>query len=143
MAETDLGKIVESYWKFDQLLFDWLKNKTGSTFTFTQFITLHFLKTRGPQALKHIAYYLSITPASTSTMIKKMKKEGFISVMESPADKRIHLIQITPGGQKRLNSILELMEEFFEKFIPKNQRQAYLNIITSALDNKKTNSKTI
>ena len=137
MPQTDLGKIVASYWKFDQLLFDWLKEKTGSTFTFTQFITLHFLESRGPQALKHIAYYLCITPASTSTMIKKMENEGLVNCKENTKDRRVHLIQITEKGEKRLESYLDLMREFFGKYIPENEREAYLQIICSALGENK------
>ena len=134
MAKTELGKIVESYWKFDQLLFEWVKEKTGSIFTFTQFISLQFLNTKGPQALKNIASFLSITAASTSTMIKKMENEGLVIYKDDPKDRRIHLIQITEDGKKRLESYLKTMEEFFGKTIPENEREAYLRIIHSAFE---------
>ena len=132
MTETELGKIVESYWKFDRLLFEWVKEKTGSIFTFTQFISLQFLKTNGPQALKNIASYLSITAASTSTMIKKMENEDLVIYKDDPKDRRIHLIQITEKGKKRLEGYLKTMEEFFGKTIPENERETYLRIIHSA-----------
>ena len=133
MQKAYLETIVENYWKFDQLLFDWVKEKTGSTFAFTQFITLQFLITRGPQALKTIAQTLSITAASTSTMIKKMENEGLVTRTEDLKDRRINLIQITQKGKKQHKIHIGTMEEFFDKYIPENERQAYLRIIQTAL----------
>ncbi|MBF6626608.1 MarR family transcriptional regulator [Aerococcaceae bacterium zg-BR9] len=72
---------------------------------------LFFLHThRGVEIVqKHIEQFLSIQKSAASGLIKRMEKNGFISVQPHPNDKRYKLIAITELGEQKYETIIDFL----------------------------------
>lgn len=76
-----------------------------------QFGMLNLLSNRGAMTQKAIAQITLGDEPSTSRMIARLIKSGFVEKNQSQEDKRAYEVSITPKGSKLLADVLPLVTE--------------------------------
>jgi len=66
----------------------------------TDFRILEALLNKGPLAVNTIGPKVFLTPGSISTAVDRLVERGLVSRVESPEDRRIRLVSLTPKGKR-------------------------------------------
>ncbi len=74
-----------------------------SHFSFLQFFTMKIVEEEGPISMKDLAHMLSITPASTTSLVDGLVKMGALERAAHGSDRRVILLRTTADGRKKLN----------------------------------------
>lgn len=77
--------------------------KVIASFSFLQFLTMKFVQEEGKVSMKEIARFLSITPASATSLINGLVRTGVLERVTDQRDRRIIRLQATTEGRKRLD----------------------------------------
>ncbi len=77
---------------------------------------LHVLNDYGCLSQVQLARILSITPASISSIIQGMRKEGLINRIPDPKDERIMLTSLTEKGMNQAVIVIEVWEKVEREF---------------------------
>ena len=75
--------------------------------TTAQFDVMMLLARFGRLSIKEILERTLSTSGNMTVVIKNMERDGFITRIQSPDDKRSFLIEITPKGENLVNDIVE------------------------------------
>jgi DNA-binding MarR family transcriptional regulator len=62
--------------------------------------TLRYLSGAGPLTIGELSDYLCISDSSTSLLIDKLEKRGFVTRARSAQDNRVVLVDVTPSGRE-------------------------------------------
>jgi len=66
----------------------------------TDFRILEALLNKGPLPVNTIGPKVFLTPGSISTAVERLVERGLVSRVESPEDRRIRVVSLTPKGKK-------------------------------------------
>jgi len=66
----------------------------------TDFRILEALLNKGPLPVNTIGPKVYLTPGSISTAVDRLVERGLVSRVESPADRRVRVVSLTPNGKK-------------------------------------------
>ena len=101
MADDLTQEIVQLYMQLDDVLVEGLREQTAAGgLTMVQYVTLEFLTEHGPCSSKVLSDFLDITPASTSSLVKKLEGRGFVAREPDADDRRVIRLSITSSGQR-------------------------------------------
>lgn len=102
--------------------------------------TVMFLKdNQGKEIfIKDIEKRLDISKSVTSNLIKRMEKNGFISVIPSRKDRRYKQIVLTPLGQEKAGKITVFLTDL-KKFLLKDISQEDLSVARKVFKQIKQN----
>jgi DNA-binding MarR family transcriptional regulator len=78
---------------------------------------------------KSIAHRMNVVKSRVSKIIDGLLKKGLIQRIKDPEDFRVHLLSLTPQGQKKINEINEFLDEVYGEVLSRmvpDQRQAML-----------------
>jgi DNA-binding MarR family transcriptional regulator len=78
------------------------ESKVITSFSFLQFLTMKFVREEGQVRMKDIARFLSITPASATSLINGLVDMGSLERIADKKDRRIIRLRATAGGRKKL-----------------------------------------
>jgi len=78
--------------------------KVMTSFSFLQFLALKYMSEAGPVRMKDIASFLSITPASATSLVDGLAKAGLLARTADRNDRRIVRLRVTATGRKRLDA---------------------------------------
>jgi DNA-binding MarR family transcriptional regulator len=120
---TDL---VRLYWRVDRLMLNWLENHVDESNIIMHFLALDALSREETLRMKDLAAILSITAPSITAMVSRFEERGWIKRSTDERDKRITYIQLTESGQVEHERYLEIMAEFFDRYLSGEERLAYL-----------------
>ncbi len=67
-----------------------------------EFAVLHHLHQAGPLSQQELGSALRINPSNLVGMLDALESDGLIVRPRDPADRRRHLVELTPAGQRRL-----------------------------------------
>ncbi len=67
-----------------------------------EFALLHFLSEAGPLSQQQLGEALRVDPSNLVALLDGMEGAGTLVRGQDPADRRRHLVQLTPKGLKRL-----------------------------------------
>jgi MarR family transcriptional regulator, lower aerobic nicotinate degradation pathway regulator len=67
-----------------------------------EFAVLHHLHQAGPLSQQELGGALRINPSNLVGLLDALEADGLIVRPRDPADRRRHLVGLTPGGQRRL-----------------------------------------
>src|SRR6266540_6156282 len=67
-----------------------------------EFAVLHHLHQAGPLSQQELGSALRINPSNLVGMLDALESDGLIVRPRDPADRRRHLVGLTPAGQRRL-----------------------------------------
>jgi len=115
--------IIELLLQTNHDIHNTIRKKLNPTLSLQQIIVMKFLKSNKKACLKEIANYLQITNPSTSILINKLKKRGFIEKKENVYDRRSYSFEISLEWVKHMKkekervikSILPYFKNFSEK----------------------------
>jgi MarR family 2-MHQ and catechol resistance regulon transcriptional repressor len=71
----------------------------------TDFRILEVLLNKGPLPVNTIGPKVYLTPGSISTAVERLVERGLVSRVESPEDRRIRVVSLTPKGKKLIAPI--------------------------------------
>src|SRR6201984_3252162 len=66
----------------------------------TDFRILEALLNKGPLPVNTIGPKVFLTPGSISTAVERLAERGLVSRVESPEDRRIRVVSLTPKGKR-------------------------------------------
>jgi DNA-binding MarR family transcriptional regulator len=78
---------------------------------------------------KSIAHRMNVVKSRVSKIIDGLLKKGLIQRIKDPEDSRVHLLSLTPQGQKKMNEINEFLDEVYGEVLSRmatDQRRAML-----------------
>jgi DNA-binding MarR family transcriptional regulator len=78
---------------------------------------------------KSIAHRMNVVKSRVSKIIDGLLKKGLIQRIKDPEDSRVHLLSLTPQGQKKMNEINEFLDEVYGEVLSRmatDQRHAML-----------------
>jgi DNA-binding MarR family transcriptional regulator len=67
-----------------------------------EFAALHLLSDSGPLSQQQLSEGLRIHPSNLVGLLDALEAEGLVARTRDPADRRRHLVGLTPGGVRRL-----------------------------------------
>jgi MarR family transcriptional regulator, 2-MHQ and catechol-resistance regulon repressor len=71
----------------------------------TDFRILEVLLNKGPLPVNTIGPKVNLTPGSISTAVDRLVERGLVSRLESPEDRRIRVVSLTPKGKELIGPI--------------------------------------
>jgi MarR family transcriptional regulator, 2-MHQ and catechol-resistance regulon repressor len=71
----------------------------------TDFRVLEVLLNKGPLPVNTIGPKVHLTPGSISTAVDRLVERGLVSRVESPEDRRVRLVSLTPKGKELIAPI--------------------------------------
>ena len=131
--------IIQLLLQFNQLVQERLEQTIELPLSIPQLSAVDFIARHEHSAMKELARYLSITPASTSALIKKLEARGTVVRTVDPEDGRIVRLALTEDGAEALQQVhAEVADQltfFVEALSAGEQQQLYqilLKMIGSA-----------
>ncbi len=82
-----------------------------------EFTMLSLVGSIGPCSSAEIARRASITPQAVTQQINQLEAKGMLLRRESPANRRINLIEATPAGRNTLSAISEEADALEREFL--------------------------
>jgi DNA-binding MarR family transcriptional regulator len=108
--------------------------------TMPQMIVLHFLDRHGESKMTEVADAMGVTTAAMTGAIERLVRDGYVSRLNDPNDRRIIKVKPTPKGTKIIKTFhqrkREMVMELFGK-ISQKEREDYLNILMHIRDHLK------
>lgn len=105
--------------------------------TLPQFLVLGFLNEKAEARMTDLAQFMKVTTAAMTGIVDRLVRDGYVSRLYDPQDRRIIRIKITSKGSelvKRINHQRRRMViDIFGK-ISEAERQDYLRILTRIHD---------
>ena len=71
----------------------------------TDFRILEVLLNKGPLPVNTIGPKVNLTPGSISTAVDRLVERGLVSRVESPEDRRVRIVSLTPKGKELIAPI--------------------------------------
>ncbi len=71
----------------------------------TDFRILEVLLNKGPLPVNTIGPKVFLTPGSISTAVDRLVERGLVSRVESPEDRRVRIVSLTPKGKELITPI--------------------------------------
>lgn len=102
MAMKTWVQIVKTHNRFSNKE---LKYFSEHNLTFNQFKVLEVLYHRGDLNIGSITKLTLSTPGNITVVIKNLKRDGWITSIASPEDKRANILSITQKGKDKINSM--------------------------------------
>jgi DNA-binding MarR family transcriptional regulator len=75
-----------------------------------EFAALHHLDQAGPLSQQELGSELRINPSNLVGVLDALEADGLVVRPRDPADRRRHLVGLTPAGQRRLAQAKEAVE---------------------------------
>jgi DNA-binding MarR family transcriptional regulator len=110
-------------------MLNWLENHVDESNIIMHFLALDALSREGTLRMKDLAAILSITAPSITAMVSRFEERGWIQRSTDERDKRIAYIQLTESGQAEHERYLQIMAEFFDRYLSGEERQGYLRAL--------------
>ena len=76
-----------------------------------QFQLLGLLADRGPMGQRELGKAIETDPSILVTLLNPLEANGFLARTRDPADRRRHVVTITPAGKRRLDRAAEAQRE--------------------------------
>ncbi len=101
---------------------------------YSQFKLLIVIQWKPSLGQKQIAQKLSQTEASISRQIKLMLDDGLLQITTDPKDRRQHITNLTPRGERIAKQSKELLAQFYESVFSQLPEENYKILISSLKD---------
>lgn len=103
-ASRNIGALIDLFFMTNRSLHKHMHHaRIISHFSFLQFFTMKIVGEEGPINMKDLARILSITPASTTSLVDGLVKMGALERIADGSDRRVIRLRATSAGSKKLN----------------------------------------
>jgi DNA-binding MarR family transcriptional regulator len=99
-------------------------------------IALKLLSERGPVSQQGLADVLSLDPSNVVGLLNELEERGLITRRRDPADRRRHIVELSPAGQDALNlayARLSLVEDDLLSTLSADERDTLYHLLTRAV----------
>ena len=99
-------------------------------------IALKLLSERGPVSQQGLADVLSLDPSNVVGLLNELEERGLITRRRDPADRRRHIVRLSPVGQDELNlayARLSLVEDDLLSTLSTDERDTLCHLLTRAV----------
>jgi DNA-binding MarR family transcriptional regulator len=104
MATNPLGRLINLFFMTHRSLHKHMQEaKVITAFSFLQFIAMKFVSEGGQASMKDLARFLSITPASATSLANGLVRMGVLERIADASDRRVILLRPTAHGRKALS----------------------------------------
>lgn len=80
--------------------------------TIGQLKSLFFIRNQGSTNLATLAAALGVTPTNTTGIVERLVKQGLVSRIENPDDRRMLLLRPTPAGEELVTKLRERRKDY-------------------------------
>lgn len=94
-----------------------LKYFSEHNLTFNQFKVLEVLYHRGDLNISSITKLTLSTPGNITVVVKNLKRDGWITSIPNPEDKRASILSITKKGKDKMKSLFPQHAENIHKYM--------------------------
>ena len=103
-SPENVGTLIDLFFRTNRSLHKHMhRAQIISHFSFLQFFAMKIVEEEGPISMKNLARMLSITPASTTSLVDGLVKMGALERSAHGSDRRVILLRTTAEGRKRLS----------------------------------------
>lgn len=85
---------------YNRLIKEYEMSETFEDISFNAFMYLKKIYSLGTPSLSELAGSMEVKKPSASSMVHKLADKGFVSIVQSPEDKRVCLLSLTGKGTK-------------------------------------------
>jgi MarR family transcriptional regulator, 2-MHQ and catechol-resistance regulon repressor len=89
----------------------------------SDFRVLEVLLNKGPLPVNVIGPKVNLTPGSISVAVDRLLEKGFVSRTESPEDRRVRVVALTPRGKSVITPVFRAHVETIETIFSGLSRQ--------------------
>ena len=140
MSNQTTQTAVQLILKFSKAFDAKLEQESKIPLSQVQFIALEHIHNSGSIPMKALAEYLSITPASTSAMVKKLEAMGYITRTPDEHDGRVSRLSLSQQGVEIYEACYIEGGQIFEFFLNRladDEKEQLVNILQKMLDAEK------
>jgi DNA-binding MarR family transcriptional regulator len=99
-------------------------------------VALRLLSERGPVSQQGLADILSLDPSNVVGLLNELEERGLITRRRDPADRRRHIVELSPAGEDELNlayARLTLVEDDLLSALGADERDTLYQLLTRAV----------
>jgi DNA-binding MarR family transcriptional regulator len=96
---------------------DFVHHMRETGLSFPQMNVLTHLFYRGPTEVLHLAGEMLGSPAAASQMVERLVQADLVERVESPGDRRVRLVHLTPHGQQVVADSIAAREAWVEQLV--------------------------
>ncbi len=96
---------------------DFVYHMRETGLSFPQMNVLTHLHYRGPTEVLHLAGEMLGSPAAASQMVERLVQAGLVERVESPGDRRVRLVHLTPRGQQAVADSIAARQAWVEQLV--------------------------
>jgi DNA-binding MarR family transcriptional regulator len=103
-----------------------------------QFHLLGLLHDHGPMGQRELGQTMDVDPSILVTLLNPLEADGFVSRERDPADRRRHVVTLTPAGQRHFDSAARAQHEAEDALfagLDDDQRQQLRSALVALRDN--------
>ncbi|MDM7321209.1 MAG: MarR family winged helix-turn-helix transcriptional regulator [Fervidobacterium pennivorans] len=101
--------------------------------TAAQFDLLQRVYFNGPQTMTKLSQSLGIAKSTTSGLVMRLVRDGFLNRRRDETDRRVFKVEITPLGEQVIKAVIEMRVKYIEEVI-KQISEDKTKLIHEALD---------
>ncbi|AMW32494.1 transcriptional regulator, MarR family [Fervidobacterium changbaicum] len=101
--------------------------------TAAQFDLLQRVYFNGPQTMTKLSQSLGIAKSTTSGLVTRLVRDGFLDRRRDETDRRVFTVAITPLGEQVIKSVIEMRVRYVEEVI-KQIPEEKITLVHNALD---------
>jgi DNA-binding MarR family transcriptional regulator len=101
--------------------------------TAAQFDLLQRVYFNGPQTMTKLSQSLGVAKSTTSGLVMRLVRDGFLNRRRDETDRRIFKVEITPLGEQVIKAVIEMRVKYIEEVI-KQISDDKIKLIHEALD---------
>jgi DNA-binding MarR family transcriptional regulator len=88
-----------------------------------QFVVLKEIEEKGPLSQRDICSGLLFEKSNISKMVKKLAKAGLVSMIQSPLDGRLSLLQVSDKGKRVVSECMGMLDHWNKKWLDSLSRE--------------------
>jgi DNA-binding MarR family transcriptional regulator len=104
MPSKSVSHLINLFFMTNRSLHQHMQKNVITSFSFIQFLTTQFVRENGPVNMKDIARFLSIAPASATSLVNGLVETGVLVRAADAKDRRIIRLRATVYGKKQLSN---------------------------------------
>nr|WP_312058153.1 MarR family transcriptional regulator [Fervidobacterium pennivorans] len=85
--------------------------------TAAQFDLLQRVYFNGPQTMTKLSQSLGIAKSTTSGLVMRLVRDGFLNRRRDETDRRVFKVEITPLGEQVIKAVIEMRVKYIEEVI--------------------------
>jgi len=143
MPSNSVSRLINLFFMTNRSLHQHMQKKVITSFSFLQFLTTQFVRENGPVNMKDIARFLSITPASATSLVNGLVETGVLVRAVDAKDRRIIRLRATVYGKKELSNAENQAKKELKRIFLKlsNNDRSYLVAVLEKLSKVLTMEK--